>query len=437
MQLNGLANILNPTAGKNASAAATGANPAEGLLDSLQGGFESILADIQTVVGDTAEGLAEALTQVPEAIMEKISQLLGGMENLEEGTPLSDFLNKMGVDPQVLGLSPKDAKALVFDGDTFIGKGQTALKEFDLPAALEKLVSKVEALKENILPKNKEEVVRLFAEDLRSVRPGSERKLPSIENRRPSFFEGGDDFLKVREMAANAQKPTAQVAYSKAAPQEASMFSKYALENEMAQTTKANQLAAIAGDTSNVEQLILPEAITGVGKASGHVEGKTSTAQVFDMNSLGNVKSSEVINRIVTYLDQQQLTSKGNLDVLVKHDELGQFRLNVSRGVEKGAIEMRITAGNEGHRFFVDNEVELVKSLNQNGVRLSDLKILQGDLIAESGNSKSGSFNDSSSGEGRGQYNQSHQGRGGHSHDGAERRRQMWEEYRERMGAGA
>ena len=120
----------------------------------------------------------------------------------------------------------------------------------------------------------------------------------------------------------------------------------------------------------------------------------------------------------------------------MKHDELGQFRLNVTRGVDRNAIEMKIMAGGEGHRFFTEHEVDLVKALNQNGVKLTDLKILQSENISESGKSSSGSFSDSQGDEAGSQFGQSrhnqHNGR-----DGSERRKLLWEEYREKMGASA
>lgn len=436
MQLEGLMNILAPKTSAKASAAANGGNPAEGLLEALQGGFEGILSELQATVMQTAEGLGEALAEVPEAVMEKIQELLGGMDELTEGTSLSEFLAKNNVEVEVLGLSKSDAKELVFDGETFTGKGK--IKTFDLPQALEKLSQKIESVTEMVKEgfEQKGETARLFAEDLRSMRPGA--KSDARDLRRPQFFEGGDDFVKAREaMVANKPAVVASGNYAKQAGQEnASMFSKYAKsEVESQPVSKTVAMNAVTSEVTG-EQMILPEAITGVSKSSGEVQTKTQNAPTLDMTNLGNTKPSEVITRIVNYLDQQQLTSKGELDVLVKHDELGQFRLNVARGTEKGAVDMQISAGREGHRFFVDNEVELVKSLNQNGVRLSDLKIVQADVISDSGSSsKSGSFADS--GEGRGQFNQSHQQRGQNSQDGSERRRQMWEEYRERMGASA
>lgn len=434
MQLEGLMNILAPQTTAKTSAAAKGGNPAEGLLEALQGGFEGILAELQQTVEQTAEGLGEALAEVPEAVLEKIQELLGGMEDLAEGTPLAEFLGKNNIEPEVLGLSKADAKELVFDGDTFAGKGK--LKSFDLPQALSKLEQKLESVTQMVKEgvENKGEALRALAEEFRSMRPAD--KMNARDLRRPSFFEGGDDFLKTREMtgATKAQAQVMTAGYAKQADKDASIFSKYAKETEAPMMTKSAQPVSEV----SMESILIPEAVTATTKSSGESQVKAQVGQTLDLSQMGNAKPSEVITRIVNYLDQQQLTAKGELDVIVKHDELGQFRLNVAKGAEKGAIDMQISAGREGHRFFVDNEVELVKTLNQNGVRLTDLKIVQADIISEAGSSsKSNSFADSQSGEGRGQFNQSHQQRGGHSHDGSERRRQLWEEYRERMGASA
>lgn len=432
MQLEGLMNILAPQSTAKSSAAAQGGNPAEGLLEALQGGFEGILAELQQTVEQTAEGLGEALAEVPEAVLAKIQEVLGGMEELTEGTPLAEFLGKNNIDPEVFGLTKSQAKELVFDGENFAGKG----KSFNLPEALSKLEQKLESVtqmvKEGI--ENKGEALRAIVEDFRSMRPAD--KMSTRDLRRPSFFEGGDDFLKTREMtvATKAQAQVMPAGYAKLAEKEASLFSKYAKEADAPVVTKAAQPVS---DVS-MDSILIPEAVTATSKSSGESQVKAQVGQTLDLSQMGNAKPSEVITRIVNYLDQQQLTAKGELDVIVKHDELGQFKLNVSKGAERGAVDMQISAGKEGHRFFVDNEVELVKTLNKNGVRLTDLKIVQADIISEAGSSsKSNSFADSQSGEGRGQFNQSHQQRGQHSHDGAERRRQLWEEYRERMGASA
>lgn len=424
MQLNGLQNILQ---GAKASKASAQENPAEGLLESLGGGFEGILADLTAAVGETAEGLSEALVEVPAFLSEKIEEVLGSLSEVAEGTPLGSFLEMMGVDAKSLGVA--NADEFIFDGDEFVNsKNQT----FDIESALEGLQTKLESVTKLVKSsiEGDFESAKVFANDLKSLNPNN--KLNNADAKRPAFFQSGDDFLANKEMAT--KQVVTDSPYAKLAEKNSSMFSKYA--NEVKESNNTD----ISLPESQSNQQILAEAITGNAKSSGDMSGKANSQATLDLSGTNAAKSSEVITKIVNYLDQQQLTSKGELDVLVKHDELGQFRLNVNRGVERNSVDMKISAAGEGHRFFTENEVELVKALNQNGVKLADLKIVQSEVIGGSSKSSAGSFSDSSS-EGRSdsQFSQSggqHQGQR-QDRNGGERRKALWEEYRERMGASA
>ncbi len=425
MQLNALQNILQ---GTKASKASAEANPAEGLLESLGGGFEGMLADLTAAVNDTAEGITDALVEVPEFLSQKIEDVLTAIDEVAEGTPLGSFLDMMGLDAKSLGV--KNANDFTFDGDEFVNSKNQA---FDIEAALEGLQKKLESVTKLVKSglEGDFESARVFAEDLKSLRPGN--KLNNSEMKRPSFFESGDDFLANKELAS--KQVAAETPYAKLAQKNSSMFSKYA--NESGENAKVD--ISLANSEAQTNQQILAEAITGNAKSSGDMSGKANQSQVLDLSGSNAAKSTEVINKIVNYLDQQQLTSKGELDVIVKHDELGQFRLNVNRGVDKGAVGMQISATGEGHRFFTEHEVELVKTLNQNGVKLTDLKIVQSDVIGGSKSSSgSGSFSESSSdGKSGSQFADSQQNHHRQDRNGSDRRKFLWEEYRERMGASA
>ncbi len=423
MQLNGLQNILQ---GAKASKASAQENPAEGLLESLGGGFEGMLADLTAAVGETADGLSQALVEVPEFLSEKIEEVLGSLSEVAEGTPLGSFLEMMGVDAKSLGVS--NANEFVFDGDEFVNPNKQV---FDIESALDGLKQKLESVTKLVKSglEGDFESAKVFADDLKSLRPGN--KLNNSEMKRPSFFESGDDFLANKELAS--KQVVTESPYTKITQKNASMFSKYA--NEATDAKNAD----ISLPEAQSNQQILAEAITGKTKASGDMSGKTNSSQVLDLSGSNTAKSNEVISKIVNYLDQQQLTSKGQLDVIVKHDELGQFRLNVNRGADKGSVGMQISATGEGHRFFTEHEVELVKALNQNGVKLTDLKIVQSDIIGGSkSSSSSGSFSESSSeGKSGSQFADSQQNHQRQDRNGSDRRKFLWEEYRERMGASA
>jgi hypothetical protein len=397
MQLDGLMNILSVKPQHKSVSAET--NPAEGILGAFEDGFESILANIESTIEHTAAGLENVLESLPEQLNLQLSQILASLKNLAQGTPLASLLQEHDLSPEMFGLSKEQASEIVFDGEVFSDdKGE---KSFDIKTAFEKLQVKV---------KN-------FSKDVAEV------------NTKSRLQTSGDEFLQMREGVKKVQSSPLQ-SYSKSGSEQTSLFAKY--NNEA--VVHHNQQPTVMS-----EQLMLQDAVTGVTNSSrGENAGKNVSLQVFDMSDVNITKSNEVIAKIVNYIDQQQLSSKGELDLMVKHEDLGQFRLNVQRGAQDGAIDMRITAGREGHRFFSEHEVELVKTLNNNGVKLTDFKIVQADVIGEAGSSSKSGLSSNDSSEGRQQFGQQGQQRGGgQGSEGSERRRQMWEDYREKMEASA
>src|SRR5690606_5144930 len=105
------------------------------------------------------------------------------------------------------------------------------LKTFDLPAALEKLQTKLESLTE--LVKNgletEGESLKVFTDEFKSLRTGGEHRFAKNETRRPAFFESADDFVKARETSIPVKNNVTST-YAKNSEQNASMFSKYAQE---------------------------------------------------------------------------------------------------------------------------------------------------------------------------------------------------------------
>ena len=145
---------------------------------------------------------------------------------------------------------------------------------------------------------------------------------------------------------------------------------------------------------------------------------RTPSSQVFDMgNSFHAVDTLQLIERISQYIIQHSVGSTKEIDLSIKHPEIGKFRVNVSQDLGRPGVQLAITAfSREGADFFVLNQVKLLSNLDQSGVKVQDFKLEQ-------------QFNG-------GQYSsshESHQEAHSQARQDAQRRRQLWEQFSKGM----
>lgn len=166
-----------------------------------------------------------------------------------------------------------------------------------------------------------------------------------------------------------------------------------------------------------------------VAQTTPQVTGPTT--MVVDLSSLDASNPQELIQKISDYIQQNSLSKVDGLDLLVKHKDLGQFKISVAQGTAKDQLDMQIlTMSREGHDFFKVNEQGLLKTLTQSGVSLGDFSILTKDIP------KGGSDFNSFSHNGNSQSDQNNSfGQQSSERRDSERRRELWEEYRERYSA--
>ena len=104
-------------------------------------------------------------------------------------------------------------------------------------------------------------------------------------------------------------------------------------------------------------------------------------------------------------------------------------------GATGNQISLEIQSATEqGHKFFVDNEAELVKSLNKSGVKLADIKLslTTESSFASSSDSKNNSQgSDKNNSQGNLSSNSSNSFNRGDKDGGSQRRKELWESYRE------
>lgn len=177
----------------------------------------------------------------------------------------------------------------------------------------------------------------------------------------------------------------------------------------------------------------------------GQQETQTNANQkVLDLSNIHTSNTTEIIKKISDYVEQNNVAGKQSLDLTVKHESLGEFKIQVSKmpdSMNRGLnqIDMQITTSSkEGHDFFLKNEVSLMKNLNQAGINLSDLRIIssmsESTPFGQSDSRQSSSFQQNPDGSKQFSSFESRNfaGSGG---EGSERRKELWEEYQQRYGA--
>lgn len=175
-----------------------------------------------------------------------------------------------------------------------------------------------------------------------------------------------------------------------------------------------------------------------ISKNSNGQEMKmASKNQVLDLSHVDANNKTELINKISNYIEQSYVSGQDSLEMVVKHNDLGQFKVSANRVGVGQQIDLQInTMTEKGHQFFVENESELIKSLTRNGVKISDIKVTNGsELFNLAENRSQMSDNNSSQSQGRGEYQSQGQNFGENGQEGSrqERRRQLWKNAREQF----
>ncbi|MAE59533.1 MAG: hypothetical protein CME69_11665 [Halobacteriovorax sp.] len=167
---------------------------------------------------------------------------------------------------------------------------------------------------------------------------------------------------------------------------------------------------------------------------SFEVNSKSQSVKVLD---LSNVSSPEkIIQEVTNYIEANKINSQTELEVVVNHKDLGQFKVHAQKS-GGDMVDLKImTASAEGQKFFEAQEVNLLKSLNNNGVKVSDFKLsMNSSSASNSSNSGSGqdNFSGSNNSGAEGQNSRQYSGNSSFSGNGRERREELWSQYREKF----
>jgi len=135
-----------------------------------------------------------------------------------------------------------------------------------------------------------------------------------------------------------------------------------------------NQLQAT--DSRPVEVKLNGEQVAGHVKDATKAE--TSIVKTFNLSTgVDTADSSEIIGKISDYILQSTEAGKDKAEMQVRHSELGDIHIAVTKGNSKTKeIGIEITAArNAGFDFFNDNRNELVKHLQLSGLNVADVKL--------------------------------------------------------------
>jgi hypothetical protein len=393
---------------------------------------------IETVDPKAAEALI-ALNIPQENIEQKVAkttsnldQLLNGLKGIQNSEETSDSENINGTE----GMRTKKGEQI-----------KTELKsESPLDFLMKGIKTKnVSETKEVIAPKENEVLVEkkpvMTAEDYLKNMESAEKK--------------GNGKIALLQDLANLPKNNAQNV--KGYGQGLSLLSDPLIKNTkdlaFKETKKSNS-------TSAIEELRTPESKVGAELAgikqdvipglqntkSNHEQSADTQTQanqkVLDLGKINTTNTTEIIKRISDYVEQNQVANKSSLDLTVKHESLGEFKIQVSKMPSQGSsmVDMQITTSSkEGHDFFVKNEVSLMKNLNQAGINLSDLRIVttmsESTAFGQSDSKNSSSFSQNPDGSEKQFTSFESRNFSGDSSKGSERRKELWEEYQQRYGA--
>lgn len=197
-----------------------------------------------------------------------------------------------------------------------------------------------------------------------------------------------------------------------------------------------------ANDLAMIKEAPITAILAKDLSAQNNLRNSSEAPKILDLSKTHVTNTNQLIEKISDYVMQSNVAGKDQIELTVKHDSLGQFQIQVVKSgnvTHPNQIDMQIvTSNHEGHKFFVENEGTLVKSLQQSGVSLSDLRIVSNEsMIGLNSFSESKQFNSFGQNQ-NGQYSQEQRFESFQSSDfknGNERRKDLWNEYRERYGA--
>lgn len=421
---------------------------AKGENTSGKGEFEALLSELGVGV-DVPVGLEEKEVKTllaklqdqsnPEVTVESHSEnILPKNTQLQVENTESDLLNNLETAKTEAPLRNKSNELDFLLAKNNLPKNTAKVSPVDSEAVIKQ--GKIVSPEKGELPKTKVQSSEDFVNQLQMMKKNT-----------IAYQKDSGDIGVVRPMQNTAV--LGMSAYKKGQNQIDENIIKFptAHKTEVASINKLEGSLVEEVDTSAID--LMSSAVSSKQAQSGGInlglnmsesgEGVKSQSEVLDLGNMKVSNSSQIVQKVVNYIEQKNIANSDSIDLLVKHDELGLMKITAQKaGVTGGQVNLEIQAQTEaGHKFFVDNEAELIKSLNNSGIKLSNIKITNSvdTLIATSDSKMSGDQNFShdkgqsfSQQQSSSQFNQQ-----GSSRDGSQRRQELWQQYREQMQQSA
>lgn len=117
-----------------------------------------------------------------------------------------------------------------------------------------------------------------------------------------------------------------------------------------------------------------------------------AAAKTFDMGQLTSTNQADVIGQIQDYIIQSKVSSEPTVHMSFDHKDLGMVDLTVSKTQNNHVSVMINSHTNEGSKFFTQHQNELLQSLTQSGVQVSEFKLDTSSNTNQNNNNQNQSF---------------------------------------------
>ena len=174
-----------------------------------------------------------------------------------------------------------------------------------------------------------------------------------------------------------------------------------------------------------------------LGNGSDSQKDNFASQKVLDLSQIKADSKVSLIKEVSNYIEQSYVSNQDTVDLVVKHDELGSFRILAQKSGPGNQVNLEInTVTKQAEAFFLENESELIKNLQSGGVKLSSVKVVaKPEFLFTMEGGKSGNMEQSldsgrqQSFHGRGEQKQQSSSQG--FSDGRDRRGELWQQAQE------
>ncbi|MFT6069638.1 MAG: hypothetical protein ACJAT2_001086 [Bacteriovoracaceae bacterium] len=345
-----------------------------------------------------------------------LMDIIGGSKSKAQKVDLLSILNSAKQNPEALNELPKEVLQLI--GENFQFDGKAILNQNGKPIQVEDIINKINEMKPELLNQGASKEADLM--EVRNLLKGHNLDAASATKKSHSLFTSGNDFVQA--------KGSAQPALVNANASDVNGVKKMNGLNQYSKESQNLDTALISN--SNVE---IPEAAVGMTqfKNESAFDQLGAQSKVIDLSNVQAGDKNSLIDQVSKLIEQNNIKSADTMDVTVKHDDLGQFKIEVSKNANSGELDVRIISKERaGHNFFVENEAQLAKSLNQSGIKLANIKVsLSSENVftsnADTGKDSSESFSQNSKNQ-NGQY-----GQRDNENSDSQRRKHLWQAFKQ------